>query len=91
MFNTFNMGVGMSVTVPREQADRALAVLREQGEEAYVMGEITAGGEQIENGGRAQGGLLDPRPQAAGCLTRSGRTCPHRWRPWAAGGWGRSC
>ena len=47
MFNTFNMGVGMSVTVPREQADRALAVLREQGEEAYVMGEITAGGERV--------------------------------------------
>ena len=38
MFNTFNMGVGMSVTVPREQADMALAILREQDEDAYIMG-----------------------------------------------------
>ena len=47
MFNTFNMGVGMSVTVPREQADRALAILREQGEDAYVMGEIVSGEEKV--------------------------------------------
>ncbi len=47
MFNTFNMGVGMSVTVPREQADRALAVLREQGEDAYIMGEIVSGEEKV--------------------------------------------
>ena len=47
MFNTFNMGVGMSVTVPREQADRALAILREQGEDAYIMGEIVSGEEKV--------------------------------------------
>ncbi len=47
MFNTFNMGVGMSVTVSREQADRALAVLREQGEDAYIMGEIVSGEEKM--------------------------------------------
>ena len=47
MFNTFNMGVGMSVTVSREQADRALAVLREQGEDAYIMGEIVSGEEKV--------------------------------------------
>ena len=47
MFNTFNMGVGMDVVVPREQADRALAVLREQGEDAYIMGEIVSGEEKV--------------------------------------------
>ncbi len=40
MFNTFNMGVGMSVVVAAEDADRALAVLRENGEDAYVIGDI---------------------------------------------------
>ncbi len=43
MHNTFNMGVGMCLTVAREEADRALALLRAQGEEAYQMGEIEAG------------------------------------------------
>ncbi len=47
MFNTFNMGVGMDVVVPKEQADKALAVLREQGEDAYVMGEIVSGEERV--------------------------------------------
>ena len=47
MFNTFNMGVGMSVVVPAADADTALSVLRENGEDAYVLGEITAGGEKI--------------------------------------------
>ena len=47
MFNTFNMGVGMSVVVAPEDADRALAILREQGEDAYVMGEIVEGSERV--------------------------------------------
>ena len=47
MFNTFNMGVGMSVVVPAAQADTALAILRENGEDAYVMGEIVAGEEKV--------------------------------------------
>ena len=47
MYNTFNMGVGMSVTVPKEQADKALEVLRAHGEDAYIMGEIVAGGEKV--------------------------------------------
>jgi len=47
MFNTFNMGVGMSITVPADQADVALAVLREQGEEAYIIGEIVRSEERI--------------------------------------------
>ena len=40
MFNTFNMGVGMSVVVPADQAEEALAVLKDNGEDAYVIGEI---------------------------------------------------
>ena len=47
MFNTFNMGVGMSVVVAREDADRALAVLREHGEDAYLLGEIAAGPDKL--------------------------------------------
>lgn len=46
MFNTFNMGVGMAVVVPGEQADEALRILREAGEDAYIMGEIVAGEEK---------------------------------------------
>ena len=40
MFNTFNMGVGMSVVVAAGDVNRALAVLRENGEDAYVIGDI---------------------------------------------------
>jgi len=45
MFNTFNMGVGMSVVVDKADAEKALAVLRENGEDAYVIGEVVTGGE----------------------------------------------
>ncbi|MBQ9794727.1 MAG: phosphoribosylformylglycinamidine cyclo-ligase, partial [Clostridia bacterium] len=45
MFNTYNMGVGMSVVVPAEQVDTALEILRAHGEDAYVIGEIIPGGE----------------------------------------------
>ncbi len=40
MFNTFNMGVGMSVVVSKEDADKALQILRTNGEDAYIIGEI---------------------------------------------------
>ena len=43
MFNTYNMGVGMSVVVPTAEADKALQVLKEQGIDAYVMGSIVRG------------------------------------------------
>ena len=43
MFNTFNMGVGMSIVVAKEDAQRALSVLKENGEDAYVLGEIVKG------------------------------------------------
>ena len=41
MFNTFNMGVGMTVVVSPEDADKAISVLRAAGEDAYVLGELT--------------------------------------------------
>ena len=48
MFNTFNMGVGMSIVVAKEDADKALAILREQGEDAYLIGEIVQGDDKID-------------------------------------------
>lgn len=47
MFNTYNMGVGMSVVVSAADADKALSVLRANGEDAYVMGKIIEGGEGV--------------------------------------------
>ena len=40
MFNTFNMGVGMSVVVDKNDADKTVEILRAAGEAAYVMGEV---------------------------------------------------
>ena len=40
MFNTFNMGVGMSVVVEKQDVEKALAVLKEEGVDAYVVGKI---------------------------------------------------
>ena len=47
MFNTFNMGVGMSIVVAAEDADRALQILRDNGEDAYVIGEIIESEDKI--------------------------------------------
>ena len=47
MFNTFNMGVGMSVVVAPEDADRALEILKANGEDAYVIGSIIESDEKI--------------------------------------------
>ena len=43
MFNTYSMGVGMSVIVPAADADKAIRILRENGEDAYLIGEVAAG------------------------------------------------
>ena len=40
MFNTYNMGVGMSIIVSKNDADRAVEILRANGEDAYIMGEV---------------------------------------------------
>lgn len=47
MFNTFNMGVGMSITVKKDDADKALSLLKEAGEDAYVFGEIVKSDEKV--------------------------------------------
>ncbi|MBQ4159409.1 MAG: phosphoribosylformylglycinamidine cyclo-ligase [Clostridia bacterium] len=47
MFNTFNMGVGMSIVVAKEDADKALSVLKANGEDAYIIGEIIESDEGV--------------------------------------------
>ena len=47
MFNTFNMGVGMSIVVSPEDAECALEILRANGEDAYIFGEIIESEERI--------------------------------------------
>lgn len=47
MFNTYNMGVGMSVIVSKTDADKALDILAKNGENAYVMGEIIRSDEGV--------------------------------------------
>ncbi len=47
MFNTFNMGVGMSVVVAKENADKAIEILKANGEDAYIMGEVTESDEGV--------------------------------------------
>ena len=47
MFNTFNMGVGMSVVVSKKDAETALEILRANGEDAYIIGEIVESGDKV--------------------------------------------
>jgi len=47
MYNTYNMGVGMSVVVPANEVDKALEILEANGEIAYVIGEIINGDEGV--------------------------------------------
>ena len=47
MFNTYNMGVGMSIVVPADQKDLALSVLKANGEDAYVIGTIVESEEKV--------------------------------------------
>ena len=47
MFNTYNMGVGMSIVVAPEDAEKALKILRDYGEDAYIVGEIEESAEKI--------------------------------------------
>ncbi len=47
MFNTFNMGVGMSVVVDKNDADKAVEILKANGEDAYIMGEIVKSDEGV--------------------------------------------
>ena len=47
MYNTYNMGVGMSIVVAADQAEKALEVLKANGEDAYVIGEIIEADDKI--------------------------------------------
>ena len=47
MYNTYNMGVGMSVVVAREDAEKAIEILRANGEDAYILGEVVKSDEGV--------------------------------------------
>ena len=47
MYNTYNMGVGMSIVVPANEVETAIEVLKANGEDAYVIGEIIKGDEGV--------------------------------------------
>ena len=48
MYNTFNMGVGLCVAVAADQADEAVRILKENGEEACILGEVREGKKGID-------------------------------------------
>ena len=48
MYNTFNMGIGMILALPADQAQQALSVLADAGESAYAIGEVVAGADGVE-------------------------------------------
>lgn len=47
MYNTFNMGIGMCMIVPKDQANQAVKELNAAGEQAYVIGSVISGGEGV--------------------------------------------
>jgi len=47
MFNTFNMGVGMSIVVDKNDADKAIQILKDNGEDAYVIGTVIKSDEGV--------------------------------------------
>ena len=47
MYNTYNMGVGMSIVVPASEVDKAIEILKAHGDDAYVIGEIVKGDEGV--------------------------------------------
>ena len=47
MYNTFNMGIGMAVIVPESEAEKSLEILKQSGEEAYLIGEVIEGNREI--------------------------------------------
>lgn len=48
MYNTFNMGIGMVIALPATQADEAVRIANENGQKAYVIGEIIEGDSGVE-------------------------------------------
>ena len=47
MYNTFNMGIGMAIIVPKEDVKRAIEILESEGEIAYEIGEVVSGNKDI--------------------------------------------
>ena len=47
MFNTYNMGVGMTMIVSRDTADKALEALKSHGCNAYVLGDVGSGEDKV--------------------------------------------
>lgn len=47
MYNTFNMGIGMAVIVPENEVEKSLKILRQAGEEAYLIGEVIEGNSKV--------------------------------------------
>ena len=48
MYNTFNMGIGMAIIVPKEDAKRAIEILEAEGETAYEIGEVVSGNKEVK-------------------------------------------
>ena len=48
MYNTFNMGIGMAVIIKKEETKKAIQILEQQGEKAYVIGEVTEGNKEVK-------------------------------------------
>ena len=47
MFNTFNMGIGMVIAVPADQADKAMEILAAEGEKPCILGEVVKGDQGV--------------------------------------------
>lgn len=47
MYNTFNMGIGMAIIVSKKDEEKALQILQQEGETAYIIGEVITGNKEI--------------------------------------------
>ena len=47
MYNTFNMGIGMAIIVPKNEVEKSLKILKQAGEEPYLIGEVVTGNKEI--------------------------------------------
>lgn len=54
MFTTFNMGIGMVIIVPQEQADETIRIAEELGEQAYKIGRVTLGNKRVQFTGETE-------------------------------------
>lgn len=48
MYNTYNMGIGMIVAVSKEEAEKAMAAIRQAGEVPYIIGTIEEGEKGVD-------------------------------------------